>query len=214
MPLNITHTNKRISLNSKFVYFSNTPIAFTLRIHGEGNDSFKGATIQILRAPAGHEIVDIFITTTSTSSENLEIITSDIDIFSDIGIEDRAVLVDQDGVEYDARDVDKTMSIPSNAIAVRDTLLDTIDIDFTAHRTLLLAVLSSLDQALTYFVYGSTDNSKFFQLDTGTIADGSSTAQEKIFTITDDWAYIRITLKAGTNPTVGSYSVYQGIGNN
>ena len=101
--LNVNLTDKEIPINSKYIYFSNIPIAIKLRIANKEYGLISATQLQIMKAPEGYKFGSIFITTVTTSSNTFDLILSDIDVFSDIGIEDRAVLVDSSGLEYDAR---------------------------------------------------------------------------------------------------------------
>ncbi len=101
--LNATLTDKEIPINSKYIYFSNIPIAVKIRIANKEYGLISATQLQIMKAPEGYKFGSIFITTVTTSVNTFDLILSDIDVFSDIGIEDRAVLVDSSGLEYDAR---------------------------------------------------------------------------------------------------------------
>ena len=101
--LNVNLTDKEIPINSKYIYFSNIPIAIKIRIANKEYGLISATQLQIMKAPDGYKFGSIFITTVTTSVNTFDLILSDIDVFSDIGIEDRAVLVDTLGVEYDAR---------------------------------------------------------------------------------------------------------------
>ncbi len=101
--LNANLTDKEIPINSKYIYFSNIPIAIKIRIANKEYGLISATQLQIMKAPDGYKFGSIFVTTVTTSTNTFDLILSDIDVFSDIGIEDRAVLVDTLGVEYDAR---------------------------------------------------------------------------------------------------------------
>ena len=206
--LNKTHKDLEIPLNSPIVYITNVPITIKARINSRENDILNVTTVGIIKLPSDTLIESLFITTTSTSSDILEIVTSDVDIFSDVGIKDSVLLVDNVGVGYDARDVQQIDAELASAIALRDTALDAYSLDISAYRDSLFVVYSSLDQSLTVKYYGSVDGTKYHKLGSDiTIADGSSTEQFDIQTISDSWKFMKVTVKAGTNPTAGSYTV-------
>ncbi len=206
--LNKILTDEKIPLNSPIVYITKKPIAMTAKINDPSNGAFDLTRVSIIELPNRQLVKSLFITTTVTSTEQIEIITSDHRIFSDIGIENSVVLIDTSGVEYDARDVQQLNAELAAQIAVRDTALDTYNLDISGFRAAIFAFYSSLDQAGTLKYYGSVDGVKYHQIGSDiAIVDGSSTEQIDIQSVSDSWKFIRVTFKPSVNPTTGSYTI-------
>lgn len=103
IPLNKALDNRLIPLDSPLVYVINAPIVVNARINARGNDFVPLNRLKLIKGVEGALITKMYLTTTTTSSETLQLITADLDIFGEIGVSQNVVLVDSLGVEYDAR---------------------------------------------------------------------------------------------------------------
>lgn len=204
-PLNVVHTDKEIPIDAKIIYFLRTPISIEMRLNKIGNDKFSANSVKIVKGEEGQRISSIFITTLSTDTSDMRLLITDIDIFSDIGIQDRVVLLDTLGVEYDSRFKKSTNGVViSNDI--RDSNLKTSDpVDFTSHNKIALRLVNTLNEECVVQVQGSLNGTDFFDVgDPFTLA--ASTGAD-IATITDAYNSIRVTAICSVSPSSGSIDV-------
>lgn len=201
VPLNRILNDRRIPLDSPLVYIISSPIAIEGRINRRGNDKLPLNRLKLIKGVNGALITKMFLTTTTTSPDKLQIITADKEIFGEIGVSQNVVLVDSLGVEYDARDVQSTV-IELMDVDIRSTVaVDSDSLTLTGFRSMTVVLDNGLDQDVTVQPQGSLDGVNFY--DIGTPITVLDTGNE-IVTLTDAWTDIKFEVTALVNPGAGA----------
>ncbi len=204
--LNKVHTDKRIIVNTKIVYFLSTPIATEIRLNKIGADKFNANSIQIIRAQPGQLITAIFVNTLTTSTSSMKILIADIDIFSDIGIEDRVVLLDTDGVEYDGR-LRKSINADLDTLGIRiDIEVVGTTLDISSYDKIALLLRNTLNQSVSVQIEVSPNGTNY--VDIGSPIVVSATTGLKVATLTDAWKFMRAKYICSVAPSSGTIYLY------
>lgn len=205
-PLNVAHTNKEIPIGAKIIYFLRTPIAIEMRLNKIGNDSFSANSIQIIKASKGQLITSIFITTLETDSSDMRLLITDIDIFSDIGIQDRVVLLDTLGVEYDSRlRKSSQVTLFNAAITTIETASGSV-IDFSSYEKGAFTLINGSDVELSIQFQGKNLLTEWYDIGSAIVL--SASGGKDVATITDAWKDIRVQVTNTDLGTSGFCTVY------
>lgn len=198
IPLGANLTDELMSFPCRTMHIVQCPIDIDCKINAISNDAIPLATV---RGIIG-DIQRIFLTTITTSSDNLIIIVSNEEAFQAFSSGDLIKLITPSGIEYDSR-VPKSGVETIDDEEIRNTNLYTSSIlNFSTYAELLITYDNSLDKDLTLKLYGSLDGVNYFQIGSDiTVTTGSS----DYMTLSEAWAYVRITAQAGTNPTSGKW---------
>ncbi len=204
IPLNANLDKHKVILDVPTVYFTKMPIAVQAQIGGKDKPSFTLTSVQIMKAPEGFKFGEIYLTTSTTSTEEIELILIDTEIFADIGIEDRVVLIDPSGVEYDGRLVKGVVGNLFNLDAYTTTDLKTKTLNVSSYNKMLITYKDTHDQIGSIKIYGIAEDGTDHLLKTIATTIGTDTGYE---TLTDSWQNIKVTYQPSVNPTTGSITV-------
>lgn len=203
--LNTLLNNHKIELDSALLYVISAPISVQARINHEGADAFPLNRFKLIKAKENSVIKRIFISTTETSTSDLQIVMSDKELFGQIGVDQNVILVDSDAVEYDARLKKSVKGITLNE-SIRDINLKTgFNIDFSIYNKAVIILTNTLNQICTVKIRGSVDGSVFEQLGSDFVLD--ATTGVDIATLTDAYDSIRVTAQCSVAPASGTILV-------
>jgi len=198
-PLNKSYDNKPLIVDGNYLVAINVPINCYVRVNDASATQIPLHKVRVLKG----RITRLYLTTSTTSSEKLQLIVSNNPTFEVTSFGERVILIDENYIEYDAR-LAKQISTSVYSADIRDTNAHTSNsVAMEGYRSAVLTLNNGLDAEVTIKVEGSLDGSDWYQLGTDITISANNKEYE---TLTEAWIYIRITVTASTTPTSGTFT--------
>lgn len=194
LPLSTAYTNKNIGVRGRYLVVVQAPIEVFARINRTGGDQLPLHRISAISA----DIEDLYITTTTTSSDDLELLVFDDAKTVNVGMSATIALQTGAGVAYDARNI-KEVEIWSEATQINNGATDEItDQSVSGYNKIVGWVFANQELTLTYrgaLASGGT----YRDLDSVTIP--ASTVTPVSFEVVSEVVELELDNSSGTNTT-------------
>lgn len=196
LPLTKAYSNKNIGVRGNFLVVVNCPIEVYARVNRTGGDLLPLHRLQALQA----KIQELYITTSGTSSEDLELLVFDDPKAVNVGFGAVVTLQDSIGVKYDARDITQSEEYNNADNINTGTTKDTGELATTGYNKVTGWILCDVDITVNYYAYlssGGTARLIDSVSHTGSATQGTGFS----FELVSGYILVEFDNSSGTNST-------------